>query len=137
MKVVDGDTVHILEGERRTYKVRIGAIDAPERKQAFSVQSRNSLAELVAGRTVLVRWHKTDQYRRIVGSVFANDVDVGLMQVRRGFAWHFKRFEKEQEASDRRLYADAEKDARAAALGLWRDSTPISPWDWRARPHKR
>src|SRR2546426_1029779 len=84
VKVVDGDTVHVLESEKHLFKVRLGAIDAPERKQPFSNQSQKSLAELIAGKEVVVRWYKTDRYRRLVGSVYADGVDAGLIQVRRG-----------------------------------------------------
>jgi len=40
-------------------------------------------------------------------------------------AWHYKHFDQ-----NRRL-AEAEREAREARRGLWRDSQPVPPWEWR------
>ena len=40
-------------------------------------------------------------------------------------AWHYKQY------SDDVSLAKAEQDARDAQRGLWADSKPIPPWDWR------
>ena len=58
--------------------------------------------------------------------------DVGLEQLRRGLAWHFKRYDKEQAAKDRATYADAEATARRFRVGLWQDDGVTAPWVWRA-----
>jgi endonuclease YncB( thermonuclease family) len=34
VKVTDGDTVHVLDQLKTKYKIRLGGIDAPEKKQA-------------------------------------------------------------------------------------------------------
>lgn len=57
--------------------------------------------------------------------------DVGLAMIRDGYAWHYKAFEREQNAEDRAAYAQAETDARAARRGLWREPGAILPWTWR------
>jgi endonuclease YncB( thermonuclease family) len=67
----------------------------------------------------------------MVCTVWVDDVDVSLAQLRAGLAWHFKRYASEQTPSDRETYALAEVEARAAHLGLWSDESPIAPWDWR------
>ncbi len=58
---------------------------------------------------------------------------MGLEQIRRGMAWHFKRFEREQSEADRTAYAAAEAEAKAAKRGLWTDAHPLAPWEWRAK----
>jgi endonuclease YncB( thermonuclease family) len=58
-------------------------------------------------------------------------VDANLTQVHRGFAWHYKAYEREQVAVDRSAYAEAENEAKAAQRGLWRDAEPVAPWDYR------
>lgn len=55
--------------------------------------------------------------------------DVGLEQIRRGLAWHFKRYAHEQSAADRAENAREEDEARAAHRGLWRDRAPVPPWE--------
>jgi endonuclease YncB( thermonuclease family) len=44
--VADGDTITVLNGKEQI-RVRIGGIDAPERRQAFSGQSHENLSRLV------------------------------------------------------------------------------------------
>jgi hypothetical protein len=46
-------------------------------------------------------------------------------------AWHYKYYENEQSPADRRLYAEAEREAREARRGLWADTAPVPPWDFR------
>ena len=40
------------------------------------------------------------------------------MQVKRGLAWHYKAYEREQSVIDRLTYADVEIEAKAARRGL-------------------
>lgn len=136
VKVSDGDTIHVLLADMRTVRVRLAGIDAPERKQAFGEQARKSLADLVAGRTVEIRWHKEDRFGRLVGKVIVGNVDIGLMQVARGYAWHYKKYQVEQSLEDRAKYSSGEDSARQRHVGLWRDQTPVPPWEWRASGSK-
>ncbi len=64
----------------------------------------------------------------MLGKVLADGRDVNLEQVK---AWHYKYYQDEQSPADRQLYADAETEARSARRGLWVDSNPIPPWDFR------
>lgn len=136
VKVVDGDTIHVLDAGRSLYKVRFGAIDAPERGQPYYRRSREHLSSLVAGQTVSVQWHKTDQYRRLVGKVLLKGTDVGLVQVEDGFAWYFTRFANEQSLEDRRAYEAAEERARKRRLNIWREGAAIPPWEERSRKRR-
>ena len=43
--------------------------------------------------------------------------------------WHYKVYEREQPAIDRKAYADEENEARAARLGLWADMESVPPWE--------
>jgi len=131
VKVVDGDTVHVLDSSRHVHKIRLAGIDAPEIKQAFGRVSRDHLAKLVAGKVVSVDWHKRDRYRRIVGKLLLDGRDMNFGQVTAGLAWHYKKYSSEQAPEDRVRYADAEVMARNGRLGLWRDPNPIPPWEYR------
>lgn len=46
-------------------------------------------------------------------------------------AWHYKKYQREQTATDRKLYSDAEIAARKEKRGLWQDLDPILPWECR------
>jgi endonuclease YncB( thermonuclease family) len=67
--------------------------------------------------------------------VLLDNKDINLEQVKRGLAWHYKQYEREQDVSDRALYAQGEYLAQKANLGLWKDKNPVPPWDFRKIPH--
>ncbi len=131
VKITDGDTLYVLDASYKEHKIRLAGIDAPERKQAYGLASRKHLASIVAGKQVTVEYQKRDRYGRIVGKVLLDGIDVCLEQVKAGFAWHYKKYQQEQSAEDRELYADAENKARNERLGLWRENNPIPTWEFR------
>lgn len=133
INVADGDSITVLDATNTQHKVRLTGIDAPERGQAFGNVSKESLAEQVAGRSVAVEWDKVDRYGRKVGKVLLAGMDSNLVQIKRGLAWHYKQYEREQSPADRQSYAEAEVEARAAKLGLWRDAEPTPPWEFRRK----
>lgn len=133
VRVADGDTITILDADKAQHKVRLAGIDAPEKAQAFGERSRDSLEELVAGKTVTVETHKKDRYGRRVGKVLLNGQDMNLEQVRRGMAWFYREYAHEQSAADQQSYARTESEAREIGKGLWRDKAPVPPWDFRKK----
>ena len=129
--VADGDTITVLDAEKVRHKIRLTGVDAPEKKQAFGNRSKESLSELVFAKTVTVETNKRDKYQRNVGKVLVGGVDANLEQVKRGMAWHYKAYEREQPANDLKAYAEAEDAAKAARRGLWAGAEPMPPWDFR------
>ena len=131
IKVTDGDTVNVLTSDNETHKIRLSGIDAPEKKQAFGNRSKQALADMIDGKTVTVDYNKLDKYQRAVGKITFNGQDVNLRQIKLGLAWHYKKYEKEQDVEDRSIYANAEYQAQRDKVGLWYDANPIAPWDYR------
>lgn len=129
--IADGDTLTLLDPAHRQHRIRLDAIDAPERKQPFGQRARQSLAALAHGREAVADCPKTDRYGRAVCRVTVDGIDVGLEQVRRGLAWHYVRYAGEQSPQARAEYARAEQHARAGRAGLWSDRGPTPPWDFR------
>ena len=131
INVHDGDTITVIDQHNRKFHIRLQGIDAPELKQEFGSVSQQNLSRLVLGKQVTIYWTKVDKYRRTVGTIMLDGRDMNIEQIRAGQAWHFKKYEDEQEPQDRRTYAAAEQQARAAKLGLWQDPDPTAPGDWR------
>ncbi len=131
--VADGDTVTVLDSEKHQHKIRLAGIDAPEKAQAFGQASKKSLSDMIYGHEVSVNWDKRDRYGRIIGKISADQRDVCLEQVRRGMAWHYKQYQRDQSPADRHAYAAAEEQARTNHVGLWGDTNPVPPWDFRHR----
>ncbi len=147
VKVADGDTVTIVDDSGKKHRIRLGGIDAPEKDQSYGDVSTQALVELLSGKTVTIEYEKRDRYKRIIGKVLVDPpgevfcmaldcvkkVDVGLEQLKAGLAWHYKYYQMEQSEEDRRLYSEAESEARIKQLGLWMDKEPMAPWEWRRK----
>jgi len=129
--IADGDTITVLDSGRQQHKIRLAGIDAPEKGQPFGDRSKQNLAAMVFNKSVQVEWNKQDRYGRTVGKVMVNGVDANLEQVKAGQAWWYEKYRMEQSPEDQRRYASAEQDARARRVGLWGDSLPVAPWDFR------
>ncbi len=105
--------------------VRLAEIDAPEKGQAFGNRSRQHLAELCFEKQAVVKPRTIDRPGRTVARVECDGVDASAELVRPGMAWVFDKY-----VTDRILYA-VQDDARTARRGLWADSHPVPPWEWR------
>ncbi len=122
--VMDGDTVRVLR-DGHSVKIRLAGIDAPEGAQEYGMASRESLTELVLRKQVQVNTRAVDDYGRLLGEIHVDDLNINHEQVRRGLAWNYSRFR-----SNKILLA-MENEAKAAKRGLWAQSTPMPPWQWR------
>jgi len=102
--VSDGDTITVLDGQQRQYKVRLLGIDAPESNQDFGSRAKQSLSDLVFGKTVTVTSEAKDMYGRVLGDVTVDGKNVNLEQVRRGMAWFYRFYAKELRTEDVKAY---------------------------------
>jgi len=136
-EVRDGDTLTVAV-DGRPLTVSIAGIDAPELRQPFGMQSRESLNVLCLQRTAVIRSpgapasgaENAGRAKAIKGSVACADEDVASHQIRAGMAWVTGR-------GDRRapLYL-LEDEAQRAHAGLWIDKQPVPPWTWRRMKHR-
>lgn len=134
--VSDGDTITLLGEDNTQYKVRLAGIDAPEKKQAFGNASKKSLSDLVFSKQVVANWSKKDRYGRLIAKVVFNNSDINLMQIQRGMAWFYSKYKYELIQEDRIEYLQAHENARNKKVGLWADSLPEAPWDFRVSRKK-
>ena len=116
VKVDDGDTLTIVDADKRQHVIRLADIDAPEKAQRFGARSRQSLAELCAGKMAEVGDRGLDDQGRKLGWVMCAGINANGEQVRRGMAWVYVQYAPPTSA----LYT-LEADARLARRGLWRD----------------
>ena len=126
--VVDGDTIRV-----HNESIRLHALDAPELGQMAQNSNgvwydqgqyvSDKLVDLIGGRHVDVQVMATDKYRRTVGIVIYDGMDVNDWLVRNGFA--ISAYGKQ--------YKSAERIARLAGRGIWRDQVSYNPAEWRRR----
>ena len=130
--VTDGDTITVLdEMDKGNFKIRLNKIDAPEKKQAFGNKAKQYLSSLIFGKQVSVRFKEIDRYGRISGVIYCDGVEINLVMVQNGYAWHYSYYDKTP------AYIQAEKQARADKKGLWADPNPINPYEFRKMKKKR
>ncbi|EDA9386427.1 thermonuclease family protein [Salmonella enterica subsp. enterica serovar Braenderup] len=132
IRVIDGDTIEVktLPAKIVVYevpiRVRLINIDAPEKKQAYGRWSKEQLKALLAGQSVTVSYTQTDRYGRVLGRVVtANGTEANRQQVLKGAAWVYDKYN-----TDNSLPA-LQQEAKEHKSGLWADSNPMPPWEWR------
>jgi micrococcal nuclease len=126
--VVDGDTADIRL-QSGMIRIRLHAIDAPERDQPHGAASKQALSKLVYGKQVNVEPIEQDRYDRLVARLWLDGLDVNAEMIKQGAAWVYRRY-----AGDP-AYCTYEKSARDLKRGLWalpRDQR-AAPWEWRKR----
>lgn len=123
-KVIDGDTFEV-NNIGIISKIRINAIDAPEKSQAFGNKSKEFLNSLIYGKEVVVFEKDKDKYERTIADVKVSGVDVGEKMIKDGYAWHYKKH------SDNWNLATFEANAKNLKLGLWADPQASPPWTYR------
>lgn len=123
--VHDGDTLTCLDETNTQQKVRLAEIDAPELGQDYGKVARESLAEMVFGKTVTVTEEGKDRYGRWIVHMQCNGLDVNRQMVATGNAWHYADYSRDPSL------ATLQTEAQTRRLGLWSQPAPVAPWDFR------
>jgi micrococcal nuclease len=137
MQVKDGDTIVVLPEEGgQVVTCRLYGIDAPETShprfgkigQPYGEEASRELKKLILGQSVQVKTTGQKTYGRELCIINKDRKDINLEMVRRGMAWAYRHYLKRPYASE---YIEAESEARAKRLGLWKDNNPTPPWEFR------
>jgi endonuclease YncB( thermonuclease family) len=94
-------------------------------------RAKQAMSALVFGKDVELRFHTVDRYGRLVCMVFVDGTDAGLELIKEGFAWAYAKYLPEASPEIQAQYPAAETAARVSRLGLWVDSNPLPPWEYR------
>lgn len=124
--IADGDTLTILDSQQIQHKIRLAAIDAPEKSQAFGQQAKQALSDVCYSRQAKVVVVDIDRYERFVGEVTCSGTYANEEMLRKGMAWVYRKYAKGYGS-----FYSIETDAKKAQSGLWADSNPTPPWEWR------
>lgn len=126
IKVDDGDTFTFLSSGKNTYRIRLDGIDAPEKGMPYARKSKEFLAALLLDQAIELRAVSVDRYGRYVGKVYCKGVNVNLLMVQAGYAWHYSQYSQDY------ALAQAQAKAREQKKGLWQNKAPLAPWMVRA-----
>lgn len=125
--IKDGDTITVLKDNKEPTVIRLAEIDCPEYKQPFGNKAKQFTSKQVFGRIVEIEIADIDQYDRYIGKVFYENKYLSAELVKNGFAWVYRRYSNNAEL------VEMENIAKANRIGLWSESNPIAPWEWRRR----
>lgn len=122
--IADGDTLTVLENNQQV-KIRLANIDAPEKKQAFGERSKQSLAQICFQKDATYQAQDIDRYGRVVAVVTCDGIEANQAQVKSGMAWVYPKYNKDA------ALPSLQEAAKVGQRGLWADSEPMPPWEWR------
>ena len=144
VRIIDGDTIDVLDSNGNKLRIRLLGIDTPEQKQRFGNKATLYLKKIINKMPVTIisspdknKPYTLDYYKRILGKIILNGNDINLEMIKKGMAWHFKKYKKNQPIVDRHSYNRAENEAREKKIGLWSENNPLQPWKWRQQNRKR
>lgn len=136
--VIDGDTVIVSKfwGEIR---IRLDAIDCPEKNQDWGDTATYGLIKLIGCRRVFLEEHGVDFYGRTLATIYVQDIhgsgwtNVNERMVMLGHAWVMRRFYGHLPKERKDQLNKLEKWAKSKRVGLWKTSNPVPPWQWRSQ----
>ena len=126
----DGDTLRAnLNGTPTT--IRLGCIDAPEKRQRYGATSAARLAGLLPrGTAIELRVMDLDRYGRTVGEIYVGGRSVNLQLVQEGAAVAYREYLKK---CDKPAFLQAEAAAKSSRLGFWSQTQICLPKDFRKK----
>jgi len=128
MKVVDGDTIKMLDRDFQSVLIQLNGVDAPELPQEFGEQARDALAKRLEDKVVRVVVAERDELNRIAGEVFDGNESINVWVIEQGHGWYNHKYDTDEAKSL------AETTAREAGRGLWSAENPVPPWVWKNPP---
>ena len=136
-RVTDGDSVSAVTDNGTKLRIRLLGIDAPELPhngqpgQPFAEDARDYLDHLIGGKAVRVEVYGPDQYKRVLGVIWDEGVNVNLLMVAMGYAEVYRGTSCIVYCQE--LHANEAK-ARQDRVGMWAQGPKYeSPRDFRRR----
>ncbi|MFZ1806380.1 MAG: thermonuclease family protein [Cyclobacteriaceae bacterium] len=131
--VRDGDTIELKMPEGWIAAVRLHGIDSPDKCQKQYEQAKQYAINLLLDKKVKFVKTGIDQYNRLVGEIYidANNTQgeypvwFNAAIVGAGYAWHWPRYSDSQKLASMQIVAQKLK------VGVWEESNPIPPWEFR------
>ena len=125
--IKDGDTVVVLDSLNNQTTLRLAEVDTPEKSQAFGTKAKQFTSDQIYLKTIKYIVTDTDRYGRSIAMIYYDDNDKYLSAeiIKAGMGWHSKKYSTSKEL------ALLEDNAKKNKIGLWVDSNPTAPWEWR------
>lgn len=140
-KISDGDTLTVVNTDKKKLKIRFCGIDAPEKKQSLGKESTDLLTKLIkdSENQVVISRIEIDRYQRTVAEVFSfkpdgSEVFINEELVKNGLAYHYKQYS--DNCPNRNVIALAENIAKSKKIGVW-SGGHVPPWEYRKNKRRK
>lgn len=122
-RILDGDTMELLGGDR----LRLLALDTPEKGEAFYNEATELIARFSLDRTARVEYaHKRrDKYGRLLGYLYIDTLFINKMLIDSGLGYVYLFSDNDLKSDQVRLMIEAQRSAIKRKVGLW--SLPHAP----------
>ena len=142
--VYDGDTFRVIDPNGQELKLRIACIDAPEKKQALGIESRDYLRSLLAKNPnkLIVVEKEREGYGRMVAEIFIptgkgdEEIPISGMMIKDGMAYYYAQYSKNCSDNAER-YAQLEKEAQRSRVGVWKNPNAMKPSEFRKKARQK
>ncbi len=116
-KIIDGDTVELLGGDR----LRLLSIDTPENGELFFDEACRFLEELSLGKTARIEYagRRRDKYGRLLGYLYIDNIFVNKAILENGFGYLYLFDDTELKRPEIKELLDAQRSALQAQVGIW------------------
>ena len=125
--IKDGDTVVVLDSLNNQITLRLAEVDCPEKSQPFGTKAKQFTSDQIYLKTIKYVVTDTDRYGRSIAMIYYDTDNKYLSAeiIKAGMGWHYKRYSTSKEL------ATFEDNAKKNKIGLWVDSNPVAPWEFR------
>jgi len=116
-RVLDGDTVELLGGDR----LRLLAIDTPERGEPFYYEAVRFLDSVSIGQTANIKFagRRRDHYGRLLGYLYIDSLFINKVILENGLAYLYLFKDNDLDSPEVKELLEAQRSAMAEGVGLW------------------
>jgi micrococcal nuclease len=127
--IKDGDTVIVIDSLNNQTTLRLAEVDCPEKSQPFGIKAKQFTSDQIYLKTIEYIITDTDRYSRSIAKIYYDSDNKYLSAeiIKAGMGWHYKRYSISKELA---LFEDKAKKNK---IGLWIDTNPIAPWEYRSK----
>jgi endonuclease YncB( thermonuclease family) len=129
IEVKDGDTYKVTKPSGKTADVRLYGIDCPEHDQRYGSAATKQVSDRILNDLVKVKKVETGRHGKVIGVVYSDGDIINAWLIGKGLAWVYDRYCNNKTVCD--ILRDHQQKARSANAGLWLQSDPVPPWEYR------
>lgn len=113
VRIIDGDTVVVLNSKNEQLKIRLAEIDCPEKAQDFGNKARQFTSDAIFSKKVQIDLLEQDRYGRYIGKIYYNQKYLSEELVKNGLAIVYRKY------SDSKKLLELEEQAKNKKIGIW------------------